>query len=365
MTPGEVLDAQRVAYESLRFPPKVLSDFFSRFFEPDILEHVRNDYGGAAGGPWLQMFMPATSGPEFLEMVRRPLHGAETYQVAAPIVRAVTQTYEATADKTEYVRAEDLPSEAGFAWLDEPAVLQDASGARLATRALSWGPQFYRFPEEWLAGRARPASLWKVTEQGGGWDGVRITSWTYAGDIDDFTDRELARKLLSAGLPLTITHSQFLPFGAALRSRMIGADDVEPDDLSRWLHTLWMFMGTEIVTADRPRVQRAFARRAQRTIGTSSVRVILLRRAVRSGDREHQTRDIDWSCCWVVQSHWRHLEGYEPGHAHHRAAPASEPGSVRHCAVCGGRITYVRSYVKGPEGLPLKAVPKVLYNVSR
>lgn len=60
---------------------------------------------------------------------------------------------------------------------------------------------------------------------------------------------------------------------------------------------------------------------------------------------------------------FRHLEDYSAVAAPHHAVPLD--GDRAHCAVCRTRITRVRAYVKGPGGLPLKAVPETVYRVAR
>jgi hypothetical protein len=44
---------------------------------------------------------------------------------------------------------------------------------------------------------------------------------------------------------------------------------------------------------------------------------------------------------------------------------AQVEGPNQPCLICGLPTTQVRSYVKGPDGLPLKAVPETLYRVAR
>jgi hypothetical protein len=88
----------------------------------------------------------------------------------------------------------------------------------------------------------------------------------------------------------------------------------------------------------------------------------LLRRRVVVGDREESTRDVDWSCRWIVQEFWRHLESYDAIAGPHQAKVT---GAEKTCAVCGIRVTHVRTHVRGPEGLPLKSVSEKIYKVSR
>jgi hypothetical protein len=94
------------------------------------------------------------------------------------------------------------------------------------------------------------------------------------------------------------------------------------------------------------------------------VNVVLLRR-VRHGDREIGHRDVDWSCRWIVQEHYRHLESYEGRADAHQARVSKGAGAALHCLTCGVPVTRIGPYVKGPAGMPLKAVPETVYRVSR
>jgi hypothetical protein len=344
--PREVLDTQQSLYAALQYPPPGPVQFFNELFDGLKDMMGRRDAGRWVTASFISMFFPATSGADFLQCVRRPLYAAPAYQVAGDIVAAVTGMYDKTADESgTMLLAEELPSPAGFLWLDEPAVLTDAGGVSLATRALSWGPQ----PAPWGNGETLK-------------DGIRLTSWS-SNPGDSYYPAAA-----SGELPLVLQHSQFVPFGQQL-VRATGSFETgsitvhagkSPDDLLHWVHTLWMFMGTEVVAAERPHVERPYRRRAQRVVGNETVNVVLLRR-VRHGGAEVVHRDIDWGCRWVVQSHFRHLEDYSATAERHHAVSL---GGDR-CAVCGTRITRVRAYVKGPDGLPLKAVPETVYRVAR
>jgi hypothetical protein len=353
--PREVLDAHTTLYERLRYPPEPVVRFYRTFFSERAFRSMESRDSGDRDllARWLQMFAPSRNESDFLDMVRRPLYGAPTYQVSADIVAAVMATYEATAHQAVNLNAGDVPSPAGFAWLDSPIVLTDAGGYSIATRALSWGPQ--HIPEDFLEGE------WPPPETGSGRNGVRLTSYAHVDDADSSTVPEMAARLRSMGMPLSISHSAFVPFDYPLGRRRIEADDVTADDITRWAHTLWMFMGTEIVATTRPHVERPSRRRAQRVLSSSDVNVVTLRR-IRHGDDEVDHRDIDWSCRWVVQAHERHLGSPAGGEQPHHAR-VTGPGGP--CLVCGRRTTHVRAYVKGPDGMPLKAVPETVYRVAR
>jgi hypothetical protein len=268
---------------------------------------------------WDHYTWPAKGGLDFLRMLAEPLSHGRTYQVTGEIVRAVTGMYQATGRADPVLRASEMPSPAGFLYLDESVTLADFSGMQIATRAFSWGPQTFS-PE----GCTRTK-------------GVRVTSWA-EGDAAKLRNGELGSSA-----------SVFVPYGSPLRSGI-------SDDPTRWLHCLWLFMDTEIAIETQERADRSTRRRAERAgLRRGDVTVIMLPyRHYESGGGH---RDVDWSCRWVVQGHDRHLGDYrEAGYEVHHAKP---PARRAPCATCGIKTTHVRSYVKGPDGLPLKSADKV------
>jgi hypothetical protein len=349
--PREVLDAHTTLYERLKYPPQLLTDFYAQFFSDKALRGLENsDYLAA----WLQMFVPARNERDFLDMVCRPLYSAPTFQVAADIVGAVTATYEATISRAARLSASDLPSESGFAWLDAPVVLRDAGGFSIATRALSWAPQYVT--EDFMDGQWPPEAPGNPVSR----HGVRLSSYAHVDDADSTTVPEMADRIRATGMSLSLSHSAFVPFNIALPTREPGGN-VTADDIFRWAQTLWMFMGTEIVSTAKTQGDRPARRRAQKSRVYSDVNVVTLRR-IRLDGAEVSHRDIDWSCRWVVQAHERHLDS--PG-SDEKPHHARVDGAGQVCLVCGRRTTHIRAYVKGPDGAPLKAVPETVYRVAR
>jgi hypothetical protein len=344
-TSTDVLRTHRHLWEVMANPNPRVRKFYDDFFSQGARRAMRGS--PEMQNAWFSMLFPAQSGAEFLAMVRKPLYAAPCYQVTAKVIGIVNETYERST-QTQRIEERDLPSATGFIWLDEPLFMTDKGGARIATRAFSWGPQ----PQKYVS-------------TGDGYDetnppGMRITSWCYTDDQDDYTDAEAMGWLISMDMKVSISHSQYVPWGSVSHSRIPGSD-VTPDDILRWLHTLWLFMATEVMVTEQEAPARPERKRAHASIGTSLVNVVLLRR-VKVVDREDgEARDVDWTCSWFRQSHWRHLESYEGDT--HRAAPSSDkPG---HCVVCERRITFVRTHICDPAGKPLKIVPEVLYRVSR
>lgn len=346
-SPGRLLDAQRSLYEWLASPPPAAVDIFDQLFrameayseDPAAPKFVRRSFA--------TLFHPATDARALFELVRRPLFAAPAYQVTAEIVTAVNGMYRRTLEETEISLCEaDLPSPSGYMNLDEPIVLTDAAGASAAVRLITWGPQ-------------------SLEEEGLVLPGMRITTWCLASDLN------VVRYGPTWTYPMVMQHSQVVPYGRLMAKYRweVNVEDLGlkasagagPDDFLLWAYILWMFMGTEIVAQEKPDGIRPFERRARRAGSNPAVRVIQLRR-MRQGTHEVGHREVDWTCRWVVQEFWRHLESYASQAESHQAKVT---GAEKVCAVCGIRVTHVRAHVRGPEGLPLKAVPETVYRVSR
>jgi hypothetical protein len=285
---------------------------------------------------WGLMTWPARTGRDFTELVAGPLYSAPTYQVDDDIVGAVTGMYEQTGRQATEIRAADMISPSGFAWLDTPVPLTDYGGAVITNRAVSWNRQ--------------RMDLGATVEAG-----VRVTSWCEAGQQTAFAPEG---HYSPSGLALA--HSAFVPFG----ERYGRSGESAPDDVVRWLHCLWLFLQTTIVATTCKPASRAARRRAARVRQLSDVTVVHLRYTVTENDagQDGVPRLADWSCRWVVRGHHRHLGDYrEAGCRQHEAMPE---GPHAPCQVCGLPTTPVGAYIKGPPGKPLR-VNRKLYKVDR
>lgn len=341
IAPRDVLDVHRKLREQWQNPAMPLQSYIYGFMK--AVRDAAYDQGGnnAVVAAFSDLFWPATSAGAFCNVIAKELFEATTYQVTADMTEAVNATYQNTAKHVVHIEEWELPSEAGFVWFDKPVPAQDVSGTFIFHRAVSWSKQVLQYPN----GTTLP--------------GVRMTSWYYAPDRDVHWSPELEEQVGKLGA-LALSHSQILAFG----SRVGGFDgEISMDDFAAWMHTLWMFMDTEIVTHSKPPIERHFRRRAQRTLRHSDVNVVTLRRLHPQGAEPTGVhRSVEWSVRWVVQGHWRHLGAVvdHPAGAHHALPDASR----QYCSVCDGKITWVRPYLKGPEGLPLRSTEN-LFRLSR
>ena len=92
----------------------------------------------------------------------------------------------------------------------------------------------------------------------------------------------------------------------------------------------WLLMDQPITVSEKPPLQRAFVKRAQRGGLTSDITVVMLRRP-RSQAEGDGTSGRQYHSRWIVQGHWRRIPTADQPH----------------------RITWVHGYVKGPTGAPL------------
>lgn len=351
LRPAEVLDQQAMLANKLMYPGHAMSDYH-RYFMLDAQQ--KNDGRGAG------MFYPLLGGngkrtvthelgAEFSRILGRMVAAGVSYQITTEMMDAMSAVAAETMGKISRLEAAELPGPTGFCWFDKPWMITDVNHEDIPVRAVSW---------EFLMIMSKGSEVDPfdgIREVGC----VRIGLWSHMDDdIEmgrgnwDRMDRE--ETIRDVGV-LTIMHTACIPFGVGF-----GEDHAAGvDDILSMLHVLWMFLTMEIVAMHRPQLPRAFRRRALRSLVHGEVNVVTLRRAKHDPDMPHEQVKVDWSCRWVVQGHSRHLEEYEG--AHHQAITVTLDHT---CAVCGGRTTFIRPYIKGPSDRPFK-VSRQLMRLSR
>jgi hypothetical protein len=342
MKPSQVIDLQARLQESLARRDPAWARYM-RSFMSDALERNVDDEKDAYE-KWGVMFQPARTPQEYCGILAKQLAAARTYQVTSGMVDVVDAVYQKTASQAHTFQSEDVPWPAGFAYLDRPLSLKDYNGREVKNRALSWNLELARFEGD-KPGQGRPA--------------VRIVCWSGPYDEDYYWDPVTRDGTLALG-GLSLAHSVIIPFGVGYRSiDARHADGVEADDVSRWLHALWLMLESEVPALRRAEnIDRHAARRALRSLNHKDVTVVTLRRTrskeLDEGEPGH--RDVDWTHRWVVQGFWRHAR--KQGH---HAAPDQ---SREHCIVCDVKVSWVRPHLRGPSDLPLQVKPQ-LYKLAR
>jgi len=366
-TPGrKVLDEQAMLHDQMAHPSELL-ELYIKGFARSVAE-ARTGGGAIDGSPatgrevadW--MFHPyrpdygGVNARTWCTHVARDLFQSRTFQVTAEMMDVVSATYnKAAADDTMVITEWDLPAPYGFVWLDKPLVIIDQGLLTIQVRAISWG--------------VTPMNM-KINGREQVDQAVRISTWTYLEDPDPSLDERKRRLGISPDERsayedlgnLSLSHTLVLPIGHVQAREPAGRDAQGRDSTIGWLYALWQYMEMEITTTRQAALDRAVIRRARRSLKHTDVSIVVLRRIAATGDEPAHPRKIDWTCRWIVAGHWRHLDSYPDHHPHH-AIPDRGAGDPV-CMTCHVRITRIRPYVKGPDGLPLRAVEHV-YRLAR
>lgn len=137
-------------------------------------------------------------------------------------------------------------------------------------------------------------------------------------------------------IPVNVTPAEFereqvkIARDAKANGHDLGPPHQAPVGAWRDLQSLWRLAAAFAPTREHPtRATRRAAKRAH--LDVHGVTVIRIRRLEHAPAAEPGS--VDWTCRWIVRGHWRRL--------------------------ADGRQTYVKPYVKGPEGLPLRVTDRV------
>jgi hypothetical protein len=298
----------------------------------------------------------------FAQSLGRGLFSAETYQITDHMVGILEDLYWNTVKKggAEAVEEELLPSKAGFIWYDRPVELRERTGGVVSIRAVSWNPQVFYYAQTDGFGRA---SIPVVR------DGVRLSFWQLRGDPTDWS--EVMDSEASRQGDLLLQHTVALSFGERYPVQAItdsAGDSIKGNSVLHWAIVTWMLLDTEIAAEQRQRPEQHSrrARQVARSLKHNEVRVITLRRSSKPQDADHvvQHRDVDWTCCWVVDGFWRHIESYDEDQFKKGHQARTDKGTSPRCTVCGAKITRVKSHIRGPDWKPLRN-PDRLYLLKR
>ena len=208
------------------------------------------------------------------------------------------------------VSERELPHPWGFLWLDDPLVFSvdearertDADGQEVVIRAVIWGSS------------AEAAFL-----------GRGVNWYGFADDPSN------------PGCPLALSW-----FG-----RFTWGEPYESDPPGRFIVMLWRLLDMEITDIQRRGCgDRQLDKQARRSIRHGEINIVRLRRPTRH-EPSGEPREVRWSCSWVVRGHLRR----------YREPVKSGPNA-------GKTQVWIRPYIKGSDGLPLKA-SDVLYLLQR
>jgi hypothetical protein len=219
------------------------------------------------------------------------------------------------------LRPEDLIVPFGFCWFARPLPLAVPDGfpRSLPLVGYAWGE---------VPGRGVMLMPFSPSPKRHSGAPTQLTMWEYGHSFEQLAESvtNLARK------------------DAHLKDREIQA--VRRVEQMRYIAACTVFMQQRILTQHTERADRSTRRRLDRAGWTHDpeIKVIRLRRASSSPSSESGHEPVEWTCQWVVSGHWR--QQFYPSTNEHRPV-------------------FVLPYIKGPEGLPLKAPAERVFAVVR
>lgn len=299
---------------------------------------------------------------QFPNRIAAAAFNADTYYVDGDM-QSVWEA-SATGFNVEPLRPEDLLTPSGFLWLERPFAQTDVHGKRITTRAILWTPSRHEFERppvpaemEYPDGSLPDPVLVQDERRGRGLtipvrqevangkkvfvtEGIDLLTFHNVGDRDDYEPvDDYGRLMVRPGL---IVHFAF-PWSYGLMQRGTPPDDdpTGPNDQFTVWQSLWRLMQQRLAVPTRVTPDRHTRRRFEKAgLTARDVTVIRLRRPETPPSGEH--RDVEWSHRWIVGGHWR-WQPYKEGY----------------------RQIWIAPYVKGPEGLPLRARKARVFELVR
>lgn len=116
--------------------------------------------------------------------------------------------------------------------------------------------------------------------------------------------------------------------------------------LLRWVRTFWIISEQRIAAKETWKPDRATRRgwtRLGRPGEPPDIIIVTLRRQDHVYDKDGDSQPINWTHRWLVDGHWRRIRDKETGEV---------------------KLTWVSTYIKGPEHLPFKPKRRV-FDVRR
>lgn len=376
-----VLDTHSWLARGYTSPGRDLGDYLARLIRTAQMQAP--DLDRTAMMFWPVNLRLGAAGPEegasLAKVIGHGLREARTYQVTAPMVARMREVFRRAGLGIRYLDGGELPGHAGFAWMDAPWLIPEASGYVMPFRAISWEKVTVTAQDK--RDNRRMITL----------DAARIVMWTLIEDDIAFgrwDDEQRAHRAASRVGSLTPQHVAVLPF-----DRQFGVNagfEEQGSAMLALIHILWAFLGMELdKSRPVPPASPHTSRRARRSLKHEpGVHVIALRRVHYISDDIPVHREINRTCRWWTNDFYRHIdryddEGGEDGEGRrrrHEAVPAHRTGALARddddhdiCAVCLAneqtvRITMVRGHFRGPSWLPVKPrsdANKTLYRLTR
>ena len=261
------------------------------------------------------------------------LESADLYFVSSPMVQLARVAAEAMPELT--VMPEDLPSEHGFIFFQEPIGTVDYGEEMGLTQrspivGASWGI-WHDAPAQWPHG-----GIW-VTWYADRDAMVRASGMTAS--QERLVRGRRSRLIQDNGSQIPF-YPEPLPVSTSDGVQSYREAIEDGRSLLEWvgiLKTVWVLMGQTVASVEAAKYDRAARRRIQQKgKEPPPVRVISLRRPV--GASAEGESDREYHHQWIVKGHWR--QQYYPSRGVHRPV-------------------WIAPHIKGPEGAPMLGGEKV------
>ena len=340
MHPAQVLDLQ--------------ADLYERTMQDSMRDIIANHYR-VDTRPWIGDRAAAQEGMRIASVIPLALQVSSAYYIEPDMTDLVVFA-SAGMDETDVFRYDELPTECGFAYFENPLVIRDVRGTDLFVNGVLWFStrNFDPVSQEERSG----TMIMMLNDHFTTPDD--IAKEIMSGSLKHF-DYDIYRAVLGRW---GVIGFEMLYDGQRIGPPIVVADlaklaEIEAEgmvaheftNIRRQVHAFWLMLNQTITKVSDSEVPRAFARRAKKAKLPGRVTVVRLRRHEHPEHGVGET-SVEWSHRWLVRGHWR----WAPVSQHH---PLAEPDGA------GGwkaRI-WIRPAIKGPSDKPLHITSKV-YSLS-
>lgn len=280
---------------------------------------------------------------QILERVHGEIQQAAAYYVAPEMTDLVTWA-SAGLDETDKFRIDELPTDRGFAYFENPLILKDIHDVDLLINGALWFKVLVKF------GSGKPSELTTPGVMVLFFNDAQVTPDSIAIDL-----RERGYSLNGSGR-WGLVGAQFIADQLEVGPSMLNPSQVDKEEYGnkelsmftnvvRIMHAYWMLLGQEVTFKGEAEIPRAFSKRARKMSIPDRVTIVALRRYA---GHSHGDTDVEWQHRWYVRGHWRWQHVSE----HHELAEPDGEGGYR------ARI-WIRPHIKGPEDKPFVLTEKV------
>jgi hypothetical protein len=277
----------------------------------------------------------------------------DTYVVTKEIGQVLQDAAKQVTDFT--IVRHDLPSKAGFVWLDEPIVVKDTRGNQLVVQAFGWEitteNYSHKMVKALMESHDLPSELGERILSSPMEPVVGTLSWTKPDDPRDHMHEDWKATSHKIQAPHGLISIMSGIFQAENRTytkdEIVEQFQQKPEDgdllFSQFFYTFLHFINQPYVVVDtQTHMPRPMVRRAQRLDFTPRVSIVHLRRSVHHGS-EPSDEHHEWSHRWIVRGHWR--KQWYPSLQIHQPV-------------------WIHEHIKGPDGAPL-IVKEKMFSVER